>query len=268
MVYIIKCCDGIKELGNLGFGTRGKGHKAGDVGHEPRFPSPVSELAPMPQSVSIITDFPYGCLRQDHKFGPRTVQTERNLWDTPVDLELFWNTIRRWKNINVVISTAKMPFTAQLVQSNTIWFWHSLVWEKSKATGFLNAKKQPLRAHEDIVLFKKYKHATYNPQMTQGKPYDKAGKINESGFRYPRSVLYFKTAEAEEGKALHPTQKPVGLMEYLIKTYTNEGDTVIDPCMGSGTTGVACMNCGRNFIGFERDEHFFEVARSRLSGWL
>lgn len=229
-----RCCDGIKELGNLGF-----------AGHA---------------SVSIITDFPYGCLRQVQKFGPRTVQTERNLWDTPIDLELFWNTIRRWKNINVVISTAKMPFTAQLVQSNPIWFWHSLVWEKSKATGFLNAKKQPLRAHEDIVLFKKYKHATYNPQMTQGKPY--YNSLN--GLRYPRSVLYFKTAEAEGGKALHPTQKPVALMEYLIKTYTNEGDTVIDPCMGSGTTGVACMNCGRNFIGFERDEHFFEVARSRL----
>ena len=244
MVCVIKCCDGIKELGNLGFGTRGKEHDVGNV--------------------SIITDFPYGCLRQEQKFGPKTVQTERNLWDTPIDLELFWNTIRRWKNINVVISTAKMPFTAQLVQSNTIWFWHSLVWEKSKATGFLNAKKQPLRAHEDIVLFKKYKHATYNPQMTQGKPYYNS----RNGLRYPRSVLYFKTAEAEEGKALHPTQKPVALMEYLIKTYTNEGDTVIDPCMGSGTTGVACMNCGRNFIGFERDEHFFEVARSRLGEWL
>jgi DNA modification methylase len=135
-----------------------------------------------------------------------------------------------------------------------------------------------MRAHEDIVVFYK-KQPTYNPQFTTGKPYDKGkalrdaeqyGKQTKSvhvkdteGKRYPRSVLYFKTAE-DEGK-LHPTQKPIALFEYLIRTYSNEGDTILDPCMGSGTTGEACMNTNRKFIGIEKDCDYYQVASNRLN---
>ena len=134
-----------------------------------------------------------------------------------------------------------------------------------------------MRSHEDIVVFYK-KQPTYNPQMTVGKPYDKGKAVrdaiqygkqtkavhvkNTEGTRYPRSVLYFKTAE-DEGK-LHPTQKPIALYEYLVKTYSNEGDTIFDPCMGSGTTGVACLNTNRDFIGIERDENYYAIAEERL----
>ena len=135
-----------------------------------------------------------------------------------------------------------------------------------------------MRAHEDIVVFYN-KQPTYNPQMTVGKPYDKGTAIrdaeqygkqtkavhvkNEEGTRYPRSVLYFKTAE-DEGK-YHPTQKPIALYEYLINTYSNEGDTILDPCMGSGTTGVACVNTNRNFIGIEKEENYYKIAEQRIS---
>ena len=134
-----------------------------------------------------------------------------------------------------------------------------------------------MRAHEDIVVFYK-KQPTYNPQFTTGKPYDKGkalrdaeqyGKQTKSvhvkdteGKRYPRSVLYFKTAE-DEGK-LHPTQKPIALFEYLIRTYSNEGDTILDPCMGSGTTGVACVNTNREFIGIEMNDEYFKIAEERI----
>ena len=156
-------------------------------------------------------------------------------------------------------------------------FKYCLVWEKSKSTGYLNAKKQPMRSHEDIVVFYK-KQPTYNPQMTVGKPYDKGKAIrdaiqygkqtkavhvkNTEGTRYPRSVLYFKTAE-DEGK-LHPTQKPIALYEYLVRTFSNEGDTVLDPCMGSGTTGSASLNTNRDFIGIERDTDYYTIAEKRL----
>lgn len=215
---------------------------------------------------AIITDFPYGTLNK------------RNTWDKIIDYEKFWAEVSRvGKETTPVISTAQMPFTAFLVSTNYRDFKYSLVWEKSKATGYLNAKKQPMRAHEDIVVFYK-KQCKYNPQMTQGTPYNKGKAVrdtmaygkqekailvkNDTGLRYPRSVQYFVTAESE-GK-LHPTQKPVALMEWLIKTYTDEGDLVVDPCMGSGTTGIACMNTNRRFIGFERDPDYFKVAEERF----
>lgn len=147
------------------------------------------------------------------------------------------------------------------------------VWVKQQGTGFLNAKKMPLKAHENILVFYK-KPPTYNPQMRTGfKPYKcKSGKgsknygeqvrvITESnGERYPIDVIEF----AYDKRKLHPTQKPVALLEYLIKTYTNEGDVVLDNCMGSGSTGVACVNTNRSFIGIELDENFFEVAKARI----
>ena len=216
---------------------------------------------------AIITDFPYG-----------TLNKKRNLWDEVIDYSKFWVEAKRILVPNgVVVSTAQQPFTSHLISTNYEDFKYNLIWEKSKATGYLNAKKQPMRAHEDIVVFYA-KQCTYNPQMTLGDPYDKgtavrdtqhygeqkkATHVKSSGERYPRSIQYFKTAESE-GK-LHPTQKPIALYEWLLKTYTNEGDTVLDPCMGSGTTGAACKSLFRNFIGIERDEEYFNTSFDRLT---
>lgn len=215
---------------------------------------------------AIITDFPYGTLNK------------RNHWDQVIDYERFWKESNRiCTKTSPIISTAQMPFTAFLVSTNYRDFKYTLVWEKSKATGYLNAKKQPLRAHEDIVVFYS-KQCTYNPQMSKGKPYNKGCAVrdtlaygkqdkailvkNDSGDRYPRSVQYFVTAE-NEGK-LHPTQKPLALFEWLVKTYTNKNDIVLDPCMGSGTTAIACIKTGRKFIGFEKDPIYFKSAKNRI----
>lgn len=215
---------------------------------------------------AIITDFPYGTLNK------------RNTWDKVIDYDKFWVEARRIGFDNTsTITTAQMPFTAYLVSTNYKDFKYSMVWEKSKATGYLNAKKQPMRAHEDILVFYN-KQCKYNPQMTQGKPYNKGCAVrdtfayakqekavlvkNDTGLGYPRSVQYFVTAE-REGK-LHPTQKPIALMEWLIKTYTDEGDIVLDPCFGSGTTAIACLNTNRKFIGFELEEKYFLIAKERI----
>ena len=156
-------------------------------------------------------------------------------------------------------------------------FRYSIVWEKTKAGGFLNAKKMPLQAHEDILCFYS-KLPTYNPQFEIGKPYTKKAVTNGDGNNYgkfdrvgqvavnngtrcPRSVIKFSN---DNHGSLHPTQKPVALMEYLIKTYTNEGETVLDFCMGSGTTGLAAKNLNRKFIGIEKDEGYFEIAKNRI----
>lgn len=165
--------------------------------------------------------------------------------------------------------------------SNIKMFKYEWIWEKSKCSNFLLVKKQPMKAHENILVFSR-KAAIYNPQMTEGKPFSgkkRAGKHGSTtevyndvpnptyrndneGTRYPRTVQYFKTAETE-GK-LHPTQKPIALCEYLIKTYTNEEDAVLDNCMGSGTTGVACINTNRKFIGIEKDKNYFNIAKNRI----
>lgn len=215
----------------------------------------------------VLTDLPYGVLNA------------RNEWDNVPDFALFWKCLNRVAKPNAaVISTAKQPFTSFLVASNVADFRYTLVWEKSKATGYLNAKKMPLVAHEDIVVFYR-KVPTYNPQMSNGKPYNKGTAVrdtecygkqtkaveikNTNGKRYPRSVQYFRTAECE-GK-LHPTQKPVALMEWLIKTYSNPGDVVLDPFMGSGSTGVAALRNRRHFIGIEAVEKYYDIAKARLN---
>ena len=212
----------------------------------------------------ILADLPYG--------------TTACKWDTIIPFEPLWEQYKRVIKPNGAIAlTASQPFTSALVMSNPKMFKYSWVWEKSKSTGYLNAKKRPLYAHEDVLIFYK-KPPVYIPQMTSGLPYNK-GKAhrptnvygsqkavlvkNESGYRYPRTVQYFKTAESE-GEVSHPTQKPVALFEYLIKTYTNEGDLVLDNVAGSGTTGVACKNTNRNFIGIELDEKYFEIAKKRI----
>ena len=212
----------------------------------------------------ILCDLPYG--------------TTQNKWDSVIPLAELWKEYKRIiKDNGVIVLTSQGIFTAKLILSNEKWFKYKLVWVKSKATNFLNAKKQPLRKHEDICVFYN-KQPQYNPQMTEGEPYDKGVRKNQltgsygdfnpvhvksEGMRYPTDVVYFKTAESE-GKVYHPTQKPVALFEYLIRTYTNEGETVLDNCIGSGTTAIACLNTNRNFIGFEKDKEYWEIANERL----
>jgi DNA modification methylase len=199
-------------------------------------------------------------------------------WDSIIPLELMWEQLKRVIKPNgAIVMTASQPFTSVLITSNLKMFKYDLVWCKSQGSGHLNANKRQLRAHEDILVFYN-KQPTYNPQKTSGKPYpDKIGDNslksdvygkqrlivaeNKTGDRHPFSWKLFKR---DKGR-LHPTQKPVALMEYLIKTYTNEGETVLDFTMGSGTTGVACKNIYRKFIGIELDEEYFKIAQDRIS---
>ena len=212
----------------------------------------------------ILCDLPYG--------------TTQNKWDSVIPFEPLWQEYWRVLKPNgAVVLTAAQPFTSALVMSQPRAFKYQWVWEKPIATGFLNAKKQPLRAHEDVLVFYR-QQPTYLPQMveraerkvsrsvgTKTTNYGKADKetFYDSTARYPRSVQTFQSRI--DGEALHPTQKPVALMEYLIRTYTKEGETVLDNCMGSGTTGVACKNTGRNFIGIERDPDYFRIASERIN---
>lgn len=213
----------------------------------------------------VLCDLPYG--------------TTQNKWDSVLPLNQLWQEYKRVSR-GAVVLTAAQPFTSALVTSNLPWFKYAWVWNKSKVTGVLNAKKQPLRNHEDVLVF--YRHQpTYNPQgltpfgkrrdngyRRDGGTSDNYGAISptvdgnyfQENTGYPRSVL----AIGSEGKTIHPTQKPVALMEYLIKTYTNPGDTVLDNCMGSGTTGVAAVRNGRFFIGMELDEGYFKIAQDRI----
>ena len=200
-------------------------------------------------------------------------------WDTIIPFEDLWKQYKRViKDNGAIVLFGSEPFSSYLRMSNIKMFKYDIIWEKSKATGFLNSKKRPLVAHENIHVFYK-KQPTYNPQMTTGLPYNKGirkpqtdddvyGKFKQTegksdGKRFPRSVQYFKTAESE-GKTSHKTQKPVALLEYLIKTYTNENEVILDNTMGSGSTGVACMNTNRNFIGIELNEKYFNIAKERI----
>ncbi len=213
----------------------------------------------------ILCDLPYG--------------TTQNRWDSVIDLDRLWAEYRRVLKPNgAVVLTAQGIFTAKLILSNEAWFKYKIVWEKSKPTNFLNAKKQPLRKHEDICVFYP-KPPTYNPQMRAGKPYDKGVRKNQlsgsygdfepahirsDGERYPADIVYFKTAESEAERTVwHPTQKPVELGRYLIRTYSNEGDVVLDNAFGSGSFLVAAALEKRCFIGIERNEevHLFKEQR-------
>ena len=214
----------------------------------------------------ILCDLPYG--------------TTVCKWDSVIPFEPLWEQYERIiKDNGVIVLTASQPFTSALVMSNPKLFKYEWIWEKTKTANFMHLKRQPGKRHESVLVFYK-KQPAYNPQMRAGKPYiDKRksrkqskgtyGNINienteitNTGTRYPKSVILFSNGKS--GK-LHPTQKPVELMEYLIKTYTNEGDTVLDNTMGSGTTGVACVNTNRNFIGIELDDEYFEIAKQRIS---
>jgi site-specific DNA-methyltransferase (adenine-specific) len=215
----------------------------------------------------VMCDLPYG--------------TTACKWDSVIPFEPLWAAYKRvCKKNAAIVLTASQPFTSALVASNIQNFKHGWVWNKRFAANFAVAKFQPLKIHEDIAVFS-FGTAPYSPQKTAretpirlGKNVAKSGgsnlahaKSEYEGKTYvdknPESILFFNT-RAEGQVKDHPTQKPVALMEYLIKTYTNEGETVLDNTMGSGTTGVACMNINRHFIGIERDDKYFEIAQGRI----
>ena len=200
-------------------------------------------------------------------------QTTQNSWDCMIPLDKMWEQYKRISR-GAIVLTAQTPFDKVLGASNLKMLKYEWIWEKSKATGHLNAKKAPMKSHENILVFYK-EQPIYNPQKTKGEPYKAGGgaskndtygnfaAVRESGAdgtRFPRTNLKFQHVH----RPLHPTQKPVALMEYMIKTYTNEGMTVLDNCMGSGTTGVAAKNLNRNFIGIEMDEGYFKIAQERI----
>lgn len=202
--------------------------------------------------------------------------TTRNSWDSVLPMDWLWGEYDRVCAGRAVLFSHGM-FTAKLMTSNPSAFKYKIVWEKSKATNFLNAKKQPLRAHEDICVFGS---VPYRPQMSEGAPYNKGRRkdqhtgsyngfepvvVKSDGGRYPRDVIYFPTAESE-GPVLHGTQKPLALMRYLIETYSAPGDTILDNTMGVGTTGVAALDLGRKFIGIEKDPEYFAAACDRIAG--
>ena len=213
----------------------------------------------------ILTDPPYG--------------TTQCKWDTVIPFDLMWEQLKRIIKPNgAIVLFGAEPFSSLLRCSNIKNFKYDWVWEKSKATGFLNSKRQPLRAHEIISVFYS-KPPTYTPQMTEGVAYNKGVRkeqtqndvygsfdqveVKSDGLRFPRSVQYFKTAESEGG--FHKTQKPVDLLEYLIKTYTQDGETVLDFTFGSCSTGVAALNTNRKFIGIEMDANYYEIACDRMN---
>jgi site-specific DNA-methyltransferase (adenine-specific) len=200
-------------------------------------------------------------------------------WDTVIDLPLMWEQLKRVIKPNgAIVMTASQPFTSALVMSNPKMFKYCWVYQKTIGTNPMLAKKQPLRKHEDVAVFYQGQ-PTYIPQMEMGKPYVDSAResgldainkgvrgmkkaIQNTGTRYPSSVQKF--SNGNNGN-VHPTQKPVALMEYLIRTYTNEGETVLDFAMGSGTTGAAAKNLNRKFIGIELDEEYFNIAKDRIS---
>jgi DNA modification methylase len=203
-------------------------------------------------------------------------------WDSVIPLEPMWKQLKRVIKPNgAIVMTASQPFTSALVMSNPKWFKQDLVWAKNKATGHLNAKRRHMTKHESIVLFcagqstyhqqrtTGHKAANYAKRAKQSECYGLADSTEYSGGntdRCPTTLVEVPVMnnDGSHGMKLHPTQKPVALMEYLIKTYTNEGETVLDFTMGSGTTGVACKNLNRNFIGIELDKDYFEIAKKRI----
>ena len=211
----------------------------------------------------ILCDLPYG--------------TTHNKWDNVIPMKPLWEQYNRIiKDHGAIVLFSQMPFGASLIMSNPKMFRYEWIWEKNQAVGFLNAKKMPLRKHENILVF--YKHLpTYNPQglIKLDEPIQEEGSANRNGknygvadksfirthTNYPTDIITFS-----KDAGYHPTQKPVDLLEYLIKTYTNEGDLVLDNCMGSGSTGVACVNTNRDFIGMELNEEYFKIACGRIEG--
>lgn len=212
----------------------------------------------------ILCDLPYG-------------QTS-NKWDSIIPLEELWDAYRRiLKDNGVVLLTAKGQFMIDLIVSNREWYRYEWVWDKNKGANFAHVRYRPLNTHEYVLVFSPKGRPTYNPQMTDGKPYtqkrlqesvkgiaDNMGRFTtkSDGKRYPKSVL--RVEGMAQRHIIHPTQKPLSLFEYLILTYSNPGDVVLDNCMGSGTTAVACELNGRNWIGFELEEEYVQMTEERV----
>lgn len=214
----------------------------------------------------VLCDLPYGMTR--------------NSWDVRIHFEPLWEQYRRVCKENAAICLfAQMPFAAELVMSNRKMYRYEWILKKSNPSGFLNAKRMPLKGHDAVQVFYR-RQPIYNPQMRAGYPKIKARKMgrcshnygkysgehiyHSDGQRYPDGFIEWSMHIGGSDRGLHPTQKPVSICEYLIRTYTNEGDTVLDNCMGSGSTGVACINTGRDFIGIELDPGYFEAAKHRI----
>ena len=231
----------------------------------------VMKMLPDKSVDMILCDLPYG--------------TTKNKWDCCIDLEKLWGGYKRIiKDRGCIALFAQCPFDKVLGASNLSMLKYEWIWDKPMPTGRLNCNFAPMKTHENILIFSKSAACyvknpenamTYNPQMTTGKPYTslsggpstnydmkwcKQTRTVNRGTRYPRDVQRF----SHDKLKLHPTQKPVALLEYLIKTYTDEGDIVLDTCMGSGSTGVAAINTGRTFWGIENDEHWYSIARERI----
>jgi site-specific DNA-methyltransferase (adenine-specific) len=212
----------------------------------------------------VFCDLPYG--------------TTQNAWDTVIPLDILWNHYNRIvKDNGAVVLTASQPFTSILISSNIKQFKFEWIWKKTIGSGQLNIKRQPLKIHESVLIFYK-KPPVYNEQKTIGKPYSitrKDSSLKETnygkqkthdkvndGFRHAQSIIEFSNPRIRSG---HPTEKPVSLCEYFIKIYSNEGDTVLDNCMGSGSTGEASIKLNRNFIGIEKELVYFDMAKKRLN---
>ena len=214
----------------------------------------------------ILCDLPYG--------------TTRNKWDAIIPFKPLWEQYKRIiKNNGAIVLFADGLFMSNLMLSNTKLWRYNLVWDKVLTSGFLNANRMPLRRHEEICVFYK-KQPTYNPQKNKGKPNHSKGKPKTNAnnnygefdfvdnkdilgdLKHPTSILRF--SKPHPAVAQHPTQKSIECCEYLIKTYTNEGETVLDNCMGSGATAIACINTDRNYIGFELDKHYCDIANERI----
>ena len=219
---------------------------------------------------AVICDLPYGVLNS---------QSEGGSWDSVIPLDLLWEQYRRiTKPTAPIVLFAQGMFTAELMISNPKMWRYNLIWKKgNRPTGFLNANRMPLRIHEDICVFYD-KLPTYNPQMWKGEPVHRRAtrKINNrcygefqpsewknTDMKHPQSIIDIDK-EHVNGNFIHPTQKPVDLLRYLVLTYTNEGDTVLDNCMGSGTTAIACIKERRHFIGFELSKEYFDKAVRRI----
>ena len=207
-------------------------------------------------------------------------QATKNKWDSIIPLEPLWEQYKRIiKDNGAIVLFGQGKFTAKMMLSEPKLHRYNLIWDKVLSSGFLNANRMPLRSHEDIMVFYK-RLPKYNPQKTKGKPNNSKGKPKQNennnyghfefvdnkdelgGMKHPKSIVIFE--KPHPSISIHPTQKPVELLEYLIKTYTKENDIVLDNVMGSGSTGVACINTNRNFIGIELDEDYFEIARKRI----
>ena len=238
------------------------------------------------ECIEIMSTLPDGCV--DMVFADLPYGSTQNSWDSLIPFDKLWEAYTRVvKEDGAIVLTAQPPFDKVLACSNLKDFRYEWIWEKNKATGHLNAKKMPMKAHENVLVFYR-KLPTYNPQKTVGhKPMNavlprdnipepdkkrnynhvdkRLGNVGGGTDRYPRDVLFFPVINNDDPLKFHPTQKPVSLIEYFIKTYSNPGDTILDNCMGSGSTCIACINTEREYIGIEFEEEYYKLAQEWIN---